>query len=171
MRYTVTGLSGSCMHIEQFKLPSRMLRTSLSVLTTSRLLALALPLKSSCRCLAFSCSVSDESDSMARMAAIKSLPDDEEAAVAFCLTATRGASGGKEQSGHSQLTASAMELGGAERQVTCQGVAQVLQRRDSFSDGFVLHTIQTPSPSHGRSLSCAIGVVEDSKYEVKFRGK
>lgn len=150
----MTGLSGNCMHIEQFKLPSRIFSTSLSGLIGSRVVSLELPLKSSCRRLAFSCSVSEESDSMARTAAIKS-PDEEEAA-AFCLT---GASGGKEQSGHSQLTASAMESGGAERQLTCQGVAQVLQMRDSFSEGFVLQAIQTPSPSQGRSLSCAIGEV------------
>lgn len=67
-----------------------------------------------------------------------------------------GAGGGAsvespEQSGQLHWAASA-RAGGLERQGECHGVAQVEQRRRSTSGGEATRqTMQTPSPSQGRS--------------------
>ncbi|PON37624.1 hypothetical protein PanWU01x14_319050 [Parasponia andersonii] len=149
------GLSGSCMQMEQFKLPPRRSRRSLGLEGPPWASASGSedgPASSRLhmrrwRLLAFSRSVSEVSDSMARMAATKS----EEWWWATGLGLER-----EEQSGHTHLRASAMVSGREERQVTCHGVAHVLQVSDSSLEGLALHTMQMPSPSQGRSLAAAM---------------
>lgn len=111
---------------------------------------------SSCRLFAFSCTVSDPSDSIARIAVIRS----SEPLDPPVPSPTTGFAAITEQSGQSHWRASARVLGREEeRQATCQGVAHVLQARLSSGDrGFFLHAMQMPSPSQGSSLACAMGV-------------
>lgn len=90
---------------------------------------------------------------MARMAATRVLAGPEGAGGG-------AAAGSGEQSGQLQLAASA-RAGGLERHGECQGVAQVEQRRRSTSGGEAARqTMQTPSPSQGRSgMAAAAGGV------------
>lgn len=106
------------------------------------------PLSSSCRRFAFSLSLSETSDSIARI--LSTSPPAETAGLAAAAERS-------EQSGQHQLAASARVLGRVVRQETCHGVAHVLHVRISPSCGFCLQTMHRPSPSQGRSLSCAIG--------------
>ena len=50
-------------------------------------------------------------------------------------------------------------LGGEERQVRCQGVAHVLQERETLCEGLVLQIMQIPSPSP----ICAMKEVSDTQ--------
>lgn len=157
----VTGLSGNCMQNEQFKLPSRRSRTSPSPIAFSFFLVFSLsvsfdraaPLMRSCRLCAFSSSVSDKSASIALMAAIRS-PEVSEAPAKIVPPATSGWS--VEQSGHSHWRVDASVSGGTERQLTCQGVAQVLQVSVSSTGGLLRQSMQMPSPSQGSWLACSI---------------
>jgi hypothetical protein len=168
---TVTGLSGNCMQNEQLKLLSIIPRTSLlpSIVSFPFLQFASsspsdgpAPLHiSSCRLFAFSRSVNDRSDSIARIAAIRSPepPDPPE------TTGSPSLGGGRrsetcEQSGHSHWRASARVSGREEMQLTCQGVAHVLHVRVSSGEGLFLHAMQIPSPSHGSSLTCAMVVYD-----------
>lgn len=164
---TVTGRSGSCMQKEQLKLLLRIFRTSVPPAPAASILSSAglspssepPPLNSCWRLLAFSWSESETSDSMARMAAT-SAPDGSDPDVTL-------EGGGEvmrfEQSGHSHCAASARVWGRAERQSRCQGVTQVLQVIFSSSGGLILQIMQQPSPSQGRSLSCAMAGIEGGK--------
>ena len=143
------GLSGSCMQIEQLRFPPRSWRRSLPAPSAASEGPAWSRLHMSCwRLLAFSRSVKEVSDSMARIAATKW----DWCPIGLGLELAR-----EEQSGQFHLRASAMVSGRWERQVTCQGVAHVLQGRDSSLEGLFLQTMQMPSPSQGRSLAGAIG--------------
>lgn len=147
------------MQKEQFKLSSRRSRTSsfsIFFFFFFGVDAFASPSDpppdiSSCRFLAFSASERDPSDSIARIAAIRSPATDgaaEERAA--------GSSPGGEQSGHSHWRVEERVSGGAERHCTCQGVAHVPQTSFSSSEGVDLQSMQRPSASQGRLLSCAM---------------
>lgn len=145
---TVTGLSGSCIQKAQLKIPSRTSNTSFFAPFFSS--SSAFPLISSCRFFAFSSSVRESSAIIAWIAAINP-PDSPDF--------TAGASPEIEvQSGHSHCTVEERVWGrdDEERQLACHGVTQVLQVSFSSSDGFALQSMQTPSPSHGSWLTCAI---------------
>lgn len=154
----MTGLSGSCMQMEQYNFWSRRSKTSLLLLLSPSSLQSGTtsddsPLNSCCRRLAFSWSEREGSAWMARMAAIKSAEE-----------ASAGGGGTREdtgcccscwsQSGQSQRAALAMDSGrrSEERHGRCQGVIQVLQVRVSCGGGLVLQTMHRPSPSQGRPL-------------------
>ena len=176
---TVTGRSGSCIQKEQFKLPSRTSITSFSpssfassssssssssfsplflffFLSSASSSQQAFPLTSSCRFFAFSRSVRDASASIARIFEIRS---SEAPPAAFPTGAAAAAETRMDvQSGHSQWRAEASVSGRVLRQARCQGVTQVLQVSLSSSDGFSLHTMHAPSPSHGNSLTGAMAL-------------
>ena len=177
---TVTGRSGSCIQKEQFKLPSRTSITSFSpssfassssssssfsplflfcfffFLSSASSSQQAFPLTSSCRFFAFSRSVRDASASIARIFEIRS---SEAPPAAFPTGAAAAAETRMDvQSGHSQWRAEASVSGRVLRQARCHGVTQVLQVSLSSSDGFSLHTMHAPSPSHGNSLTGAMAL-------------
>lgn len=56
--------------------------------------------------------------------------------------------------------------GGRERQAACQGLPHVPQRRRSSSGGEDLQTMQTPSPSQGRSAVAMAGFERRGKENV-----
>lgn len=153
-KLTVTGLSGNCMQKEQFNLSSNKSKTSSPFFFFSLLVSWSslsdcnFPLRSSWRFFAFSRSVREASASMARIAATRSL----EGAVGSEWLPSEGrgtSSGGVEQSGQSHWRVDARVSGGFERQLTCQGVTQVLQVIVSKSEGLALQSMQMPSPSQG----------------------
>ena len=148
---TVTGRSGSFMQKEQLKLLPTMSSTSSpapSPSSSSASSAAADPARSSWRRRAFSWSERVASASMARMAATSSPP---------AAGAAAGAAA-PEQSGQLHVAASE-SAGGSERQGECHGVAQVEHRSRSTSGGAsARQTMQTPSPSQGRSgMAAAAG--------------
>jgi hypothetical protein len=156
---TVTGLSGSCIQKEQLKLPPRRSNTSPPLAffffssSSSSPSTQAFPLTiNSCRLFAFSRSVREASASIARILSIRS---SEAPPGAF----TGGKSPAEvQQSGHSHWRAEARVSGRPhERQLTCQGVAHVLQVSFSSSEGVALQTMQMPSPSQGSWVTFAIG--------------
>lgn len=153
------GLSGSCMQMEQFKLPPRRSRRSLGLEGAASASASLEdgPAWSrwhmSCwRLLAFSRSDKEASDSIARMAATRAELDWWPIGLGLELER-------EVQSGQSHWTASAMVSGREERQVTCQGVAHVLQVRVSSVEGLALQTMHMPSPSQGRSVALPVAML------------
>jgi hypothetical protein len=153
----VTGRSGSCIQKVQFKLSSNISNTLFRLASrfeplTSPLLSCCLedPLAmSSCLFLAFSSSLSFGSAWIALIWLIKSspgAPDD--------LLTTTGSDWlsvvEREQSGQNQSPAGGAVKGGF-RHCICQGLTQPLQSKTSLSGGTVLQTMQTPSPSQGKS--------------------
>lgn len=164
---TVTGLSGNWMQKEQFNLSSNKSKTSspcflLRSFSSDR----DFPVSSSWRFFAFSPSVREESASMARIAAMRSLEGrvgSEElngGGRDACL-------GGGEQSGQSHWRVQARVSGGFDRQSTCQGVTQVLQVIVSISEGLARQSMQMPSPSQGSWETCAMGG-EESARKVNY---